>query len=59
MYIHFMNEFDEEIESYAGLQEFKANRRYCELRACNPETGETVSKHINFSNFKEIRITKE
>lgn len=49
----------QEISCYDGIQEINFSNKYLEFKACNPNTGETTHKHVNFSDFDEIRISQE
>lgn len=59
MKLQFINQFGELEDEFDGVRELNFNTRFLGFRCINPNNGETTSKHVNFSEFEEIRIVKE
>lgn len=59
MKLQFINQFGELEDEFEGVRELNFNTKFLGFRCVNPNNGETTSKHVNFSEFEEIRIVKE
>ena len=59
MKLQFINQFGELDDEFDGVRELNFNTRFLGFKCINPNTGETTSKTMNFSEFEEIRIVKE
>ena len=59
MKLQFINRFGELDNEFEGVRELNFNTKFLGFRCVNPNNGETISKHVNFSEFEEIRIVKE
>ena len=59
MKLQFINKCGEVDDEFEGVRELNFNTKFLGFRCVNPNNGETISKHVNFSEFEEIRIVKE